>query len=419
MMIKIKTSELKEFFARATKIKGAHIIPVLENVKLECDGDSARLTKSALSSFIIHDINAKFKNNITLLLDEKTLTGLLKVAEGEEITIEVKDKIIYYTDGKWKANQALVEAPWPAMKSTDNLNWFQMPADMIESLGIASGYCAEHGVNKQWDDYVWIKPCPKPQEDTHCYVMGTDGIIFYSKKIEAKMPIVILEPEVCSMFSGFKMLQYAKMDNYHFYNSGNSTYGFIESEIGYNSAPFEQIIKHYNNETSFVMPKGDMVSFCDFAIAINRSALLANCYIEDAGKDQVLLRSVDNKFNNGGEHFVKVEGKDSTLIEFWFNPKQFMSFFRPLPYDKVIMYQKDNQTFFVASESDPGYIGLIRGIVFQSRPETPSKSQTAAASNTDADTQETVSEEVVEEKAPKEKKAAPAKKAPAKKSTKK
>lgn len=362
-MITIKLAELKEFFRRARAVKDGSILPIYQYFKLEC-ADVAKITKTSGSAFITHELaSAKFKKNIILLLEIKMLTGFVAAATGEVLTIKIKDNQVEYTDERYTMRHQVVDPKdFQPVKDLKEAQWSTLPQSMLEAISIARQYCANNTVNETWMDYVWVSPIKGEGKKKQVCVFATDAIILYYKKFDGDVPMIVMEKDIAMVISSFTSVNYAKVGNYHYYDTGNSLYGFAELAIQYGAGQFETVIAAYEKAVSFIIPQKEIIDFCDLVVSTSHM-VLSNCYIEDGGKDKIILRHIDNNYQTGGEAFVSVEKKKPNLELFWFNPGQFTRFFKYLPYEKLIFWQMNKETFFVASEEDPDYVGVIRGLV--------------------------------------------------------
>lgn len=92
MNVIITTKEIKEFFKRTRHIQGNKLLPILDYVKLDCSNAGCFLTKTNLGIYCRHEIEAEFKQPVSLLLDERILQ-VMADSGSDTISIElIKEK---------------------------------------------------------------------------------------------------------------------------------------------------------------------------------------------------------------------------------------------------------------------------------------------------------------------------------------
>lgn len=358
-MIKIPLNELKEFLRKAKPIKDNGIVPALAYLKLVCDGNVATITKNALSSFLIYELQkTEFESNTVLLIDFKVLSGFIAQAKGSTIEIELKGgKEVVITDGHYKVRHPYSdEKVFPVIQEMDSKTKKEINLDILESMNTAKGYVARNA-NKIWLDYVHVKPLGKKE----CCVFGSEGNAMYFKRFKNDLPEIILDPEVCAILAGMDSVMYTKTGQYHYFDTGRAIYGF--SQVEQRSTTFEQLVSQLPEKMSFVAERAQIVDFCKLVISINPSLLTANCFIREAGKKQLLMQFVNDDFALGSEAFIAIEEKGPAIEEFWFNPKLMLLCLEGLPYEKICFYQHGPQQFFIKAKDDPEYVGIIRGMM--------------------------------------------------------
>src|SRR5687767_14247102 len=99
IFMKIKVSEIKEFFRRSKSIKNSSLLPILNYLKLESKDGEATLSKTNEKSYCIHQIECE-GTGVYLLNESKLLAAINNPQCGNEITIEEKGTQIRLVSSK-------------------------------------------------------------------------------------------------------------------------------------------------------------------------------------------------------------------------------------------------------------------------------------------------------------------------------
>src|SRR5271154_2379650 len=111
-MLKIKTSDFREFFKRISSIKQTGILPILDYIKLEADVEgNCFLYDTNMGIWCVHEIKAETDKKADMLLDKRLLLALVSSTASDTITIKQSGKEIILTDSDKKGNMLSFKIP--------------------------------------------------------------------------------------------------------------------------------------------------------------------------------------------------------------------------------------------------------------------------------------------------------------------
>ncbi|HYK57483.1 MAG TPA: hypothetical protein VEV15_13535 [Flavisolibacter sp.] len=259
-MILIPTSEVKTFLKRSSKIKPSVLIPVLENIKLQCVGDSATMTKSNINAWCIHEIEADFKENQTLLLNEAFLSAFVAGAAEELISIKKEGDNVVLSCGKCNASFAWEDPavyPTPPEANKDNGST-PIPAEVLYSIRSALSIVDTKIDNSYCRCYVSFL-------NGKTEVFSTfSGHAFYLKRIDSRFPRLVLSPEDGSIITMYEEVVHYQANNYDFFDCGKTTYGFIQST--YTAPNYAPAYRNVDNKCFFEVNRTEVVQFLELVL---------------------------------------------------------------------------------------------------------------------------------------------------------
>lgn len=375
MTFKISAKDLIEFKDRSARIAAHGILPILSSIKLELNGKEGLLIKNTLNSFVSHKVEVKgYKGGpAVVLLDPNYLYPLLSKAKGKEVTFEVEMRevpstvakktevvpFVFISDGEFEAEfQSYNHDTYPKLPSRESEDVYALTQPVLEALYLAR----EHAGNvvQSWISYVHTQKL-SPKESV---VFATDATaVFYYKRFSEALPTLCLEPEVVSVISNFQSLMYCKSGNYHFFDAGNTVYGFIDTV--YTPRDLAPIMNEYNNRMQFLLSRKQVQEYLEFVISIHKKDLgEALMWIKDAGKGKILLQYANNIGSGASKKIFDVEGKNSTVRDFCFPIPKMLTCIKHLPYDVLEFSVTDFHNCYLKTPEDATYIGAVREILF-------------------------------------------------------
>src|SRR5438477_596157 len=88
----LNVQQLKRFFSNASTIKTNKVMQILEYIKIDND----KIIKTNLTAYVVMEITPTGE---TLLIDEKTLSAIVKATTADTITVTVKNNKGLLSDG--------------------------------------------------------------------------------------------------------------------------------------------------------------------------------------------------------------------------------------------------------------------------------------------------------------------------------
>lgn len=367
-MITIKTSELSNFFKRAGSIKSNEILPIYSYLKFECDKTDCKVYKSNGHSFIIHNIEVSSKEKRSFLIEEKKIKTLVDRTSAKEITIEIKtskasdvDDVIL-SDGLNKIKcQSYDAGKFASIPDSEKSEQMLLSASVVESLFLSKSVAKIRKDIKTWMCYVYIVNTGKKSS----YIFGMDDGTMYYKKFDLPLPTLALELETCSTLGGYAEMNYSKKDNYHFFDIGNTIFGFIDCEA--KSADISKILDSVDKKVNFVVNRKEMIEFCEICMSINPGILKPVVSITDDGKNKLFLKyeNAESATSNERVFDVKKVGKPDDFI---FLAEQMVSVLKNLPYETVQFNGPIKHNYFITTEEDENFLAGLREVVFDTMP---------------------------------------------------
>lgn len=351
-MITIPISEVKKFISAAKPIKDTRMLPIYAYVKLECEGTQGVFYKANGTSFVICQINATFKKNQTLLIEEKTLFGFVHYSSGSEIEISIKGDVVTLNDGtrNISCRSAKIEH-FPAIQDKNGEDTYVMNDEILAALFLAKNHTLPppDAAMRPPASYVHLNSVGKD-----FYIAAWNGHIAYLKKFKEQLPVVSLEPETISVFARFPLATYSRCGNYDYFDLGAIAYGFIKNEC--KTSDLSAFVTNSKHTETFVVSRKPIVDFCEMVINVNSSSVPPIVSIEPS-KEKILMRFQDASENQNAEEGVEITGRLS-VSEFLFQPKNMLTVLKDLGCEKItISYAHKN--FLITSDEDNGYVGSI------------------------------------------------------------
>ena len=369
-MITIKTSELLNFFKRASSIKSSDFLPIYTYLKFDITKDGSKVCKSNGNSFIVHEIEIESKEKISFLIEEKILRTLVEKTSSKEITFEIKGFVtdaengsikkdnITFSDGLNKLKcQSPDAATHTLVPDTSKAKQILLPASVVESLYIAKTLATPRKDMKFWHSYVHIYPMGKKKSA----IVGTDQSMIYLKSFDAELPTLALETETCAVLGAYAEMNYSKHENYNLFDVGNSVFGFIDVES--KCADLTPIFSIVDKKINFIINRKELIEYCEICMSINPGLLKPIISIVDAGKNKVFLKyeNVESVRSNERTIDVKKTGKPD---DFLFQAESMVSILKNLSYETVQFNGPIKNNYYITTEEDEAYIGAIREVMF-------------------------------------------------------
>jgi DNA polymerase III sliding clamp (beta) subunit (PCNA family) len=298
--MKIKVSDLKEFFKRSNKIKSNGVLPIHDYLLIESTPECVAITKSNGNMYCKHTIEEDNQGTEKLLVEEKRLSALVGNAKGEFIHFNTKGKKVTLKDA---ANEVKLEAmkevevnafkTFPESEGADRIT---LNPDVLAALFEARNFSAIVESNFH---YVYAH-----KKEAGHFIYSSNGHLMYLRKFEEELPELVLSPEVCSIVCQFQSVQYYTAGNYDFFDTGATVYGFIKSE--YKAPEYMQIIRSINQDEQITMNRAEVISFCELvsSLAVAKFPVLK---FEETAEDTLLMQYEESEYNVKTEREVKVK----------------------------------------------------------------------------------------------------------------
>lgn len=384
-MVKIKVADLKVFFAKAQGVKQNGIIPILDFIKITCEDEKCTITKNALSSFIIHTIEAKFKSNFTILVDENDLQASVNASDQEEIKITFKMKKVPLPGGGYKDTRIITiedghlvngtfqgedESLYPVTAEPGKDKRYNLTSDIVEALYTASSHTqqAKNGLSVKVENFVHVIPVDKKRS----YICGYNNTIIYYKSFNEALPEMALEPSVCNIIGAYQAagVEVIKGEKYIFIDTGTSLYGFSQTD-GIKAPDFGMVVKMMDPSKGFAIDRKSLMSWCSYAVKVNPYASTEPCSMKNGeGDKEVIFDYEDSNTSRSCRAAFEVKKTKRYVVpKFLFNPNEMITILKGCVYEKVNLVGPCNGNLYITCNDDPDYVGAIRMIVLTNQPK--------------------------------------------------
>lgn len=350
-MIVIDISELKKFLQSAKNIKDRNILPILSYIKLECKGGVAKLTKTNLDSFVTSEVEAAFKGEHTVLIDEKTLSATVAYSETNLLSISVDGSNVILDDGV-KKNRCKVENSklFPAIESNDLAEKTVLSTEFISSLSTAKNHTVLATERIRWECFVHVL-----KSGTKTLVGGANGMILYLKTFNEQVPAMSLSPDTISAISGLHSAEYSSSGRYDFFQFLGTTYGFIKPEIG--QPDLSLLLDRLKTDSPLTVSRKELISFCEMVISMNGSSIIPEVSLK-TNKDELMFCFDGAADAQGSERKVKAIGDIVKFPSTIFQPRNLLVVMKDLGTDTVNL-SKISGNIVVTTDEDKDYKGSI------------------------------------------------------------
>lgn len=261
--MKIKVSDLKEFFKRSSKIKSNGIIPIYDYLLFEFVPNRVTIAKSNGNIFCKHTIDEPGAHNQAFFVEEKRLVALVNNAKGEYITFKVSGNKTVLKDER---NEVKVEAPhdmkvslFQKFPDTEGAEKTILNPGVLSALFEARSFAS---VVESNFGFVYAH-----KKETGFYVYASNGHLIYLRKFEEELPDLALLPETCSIIATYPHLEYFTSDNYDLFDTGKTLYGFIKTT--YRAPEYFHIIKNIDQSQFLTVKKEEVLSFCELVKSLS------------------------------------------------------------------------------------------------------------------------------------------------------
>lgn len=353
-MITIAVSELKRFFDRSKHIRDNKLLPIYSYVKLVCKKDKSVLIKSNGHSFVVCEIEVTFKKEQTVLIEEKTLSGLVAFTKSSEIKITFDSKNVKLDDGIKPGNCRFVEDNYPIIQENDSTEKIQISKDVIHAISVAKTHVQQSvdKVIRSWMCFVHITKVAGKN-----YVCAFNGGIGYLKSFNEELPLISIDPEMIPVLSKYTQLGYSSSGNYDYFEFLDTIYGFIKSET--KCIDLTKAVENFQSaEHVFTTDREDLVGFCETVMAINDSITPPEVSLQTSGKKSVKIKFLDITGERDLQQELKTYHTDKELPETFILPKQLLIALNSTD-SKEIIFSTIKNNFILTTKEEESYMGSV------------------------------------------------------------
>lgn len=352
-MIILSTIEVQRFIAASSGINDTKMLPIYGYVKLICNKEQSCLVKHNGHKFIVFDIDADFKKEQTLMIETKPLFGFVKFSRTKEIKITPNGNNVTITDGERSISCQLTKDVYPTIPDNSKSEKFEISKSVLTSLSVAKQHVLQSSEKllREWRCFVHIRKIEEKY-----YIIGTRGEVTYFKGFKEVLPEISLETETISSISGYEQLTYSSVDNFHYFETIGSMYGFVKPETRCSDS-VEMVLKNFKSPNSFETSTQPIIDFCEMIALVNDTSVPPDIMFEQVSNEALKISFVDMADNIKAEEEIPVQNKTFDLKECFFLPKNILTVLKGAKKDKVkISYAHRN---FIVTSDEEDYIGAI------------------------------------------------------------
>lgn len=371
-MIKIETEKIKSFISLSKQIKNLGTSLGEQYVRMVCEGGKVFLTRTNGESFVTQEIEAKFQKDATLFIDERILSDSVSTSSAKEIKITHKivsdnsesGKTVMITikdDDLINATFPSIEAKlFPQIPEIKRESSIVFTPAQIEALFLSSQCTMPIKGVEVYQNMVHIRPIKKGQS----YICGFANSAMYFKYFKANLPEVVLQANVAAMLSAYPDgVTFSSNDNYNFFDAGTVLFGFAQTVL--KGPEFLQVINMMDSDRSFTIERQKLLDWCKYAIRINKSTLAEPVYLKNSDVDKTIELNYDSiGFNVSAIAHIDIKkSKRFVIPKFVFVPTDMVKCIEKLPYEKITFTGPCNKNYYVTTEEDADYVGVVRELV--------------------------------------------------------
>ncbi len=258
-MIIISLENINAFLQAESQIKANELYPILEYAKIESFADGkCTIIRTSMNAWL------SFKTKVTgdaetYLLDDRILKGFAaQLPEGAEIQIYAKAEKLYLKSGKQIVSHQFMDVsnfpnfPDKTIKGSP----VKISASAIRSIKTAMAYTKQ----TQHETAFSFSALSKGGE-----IFGSNGNFIYLKKFETEFPDVLIGQEAAAILDSEKDYTYMENDNYFFFISDATNYGFVKTEM--NRINYGPITNSGKKDSFFTIKAEDITKFCSLCLA--------------------------------------------------------------------------------------------------------------------------------------------------------
>lgn len=333
--IKIPASDIKQFKKNSSFVKQNGIIPILNYIKF----NNGSISKNNTKEFVIQQSNF----NGTFLVEEYVLFNFIEYSNGTEITFTINDKKVTISDG---ITEVTSQSDNPNLFTDPELptgDKIEIPSEVLCAIQTAAQYTIQ-------EEFNIIKPYVHVGKKA---VAASDGLIGFIQKFDFDLPEIALSVKESEKIGNLKAVKFSETERFHFFESGNSTYGFLKPE-----AKFIDLVRYfdYPKDVSFRVNKNDLLNYNDTCISVSPSKVVYPIFeITDSG---LSLSMVDVDYNINVKRVVTASGTMNG--RFKYIASLMSKLLKTAPDDEITFYQADKR-FYITGDS--GFTSLVMEIV--------------------------------------------------------
>lgn len=333
-MITLKTADLRSVQKKFQSIRQRNILPILNFIKIECDGKQATITKDNLDIFIIQTMPCTGSDK--LLVYEDSFWNFINFATTQSIDINIKGNEYSLVSGQTILKNTTEDIKkFPSQRKIPNDDGITIDTNYFVGL---SSIIIEEEIPTQ-RGFIFIN------EGT---ASGSDGYIGYCVPLSGVNKVVFKKEILSKLPHG--EFKYISSENNDFFISENVIFGFVKPEIS-----FSNISSFFKppSEPGFMVDKTQLLKFSDMALSSSQSK--ATIITFEVLMNKMSLRMHDEISNNTATSVLDVTGEGS---EFSYVAEQMSRLLKAIPYDSLEFIPSENKYYIKAPD---GSIGLIMG----------------------------------------------------------
>ena len=351
-MITINITDIRKFFQRASAVKSNSIVQVLDFVKMDVAGNTAKISKSNMTDTISLDITVASDITASILLHEKILIEFIKDAASDIFTITIlEDNLIRLYDGKTENSFATHDVSiYPTIPVWDELNDFvELGEDVLKAIKVASNYTGMQDGNLTNFSFVHLV-----SRNGKSDVFASNNPATYLRSFDVGLPPIALSVSACNAISDYFAVRYQKAGNIDLFKVGETTYGFTAQ--GFGPPAYTKFVDELPKDGGYTIKKDELTRFCNLA-QVSSTSKSIHCDIADGNGEIAILEFIDHAVRVKNKAEISVE-KQNPIIPIRLNVKTILPALKALPYKDITLIHTTNFCI-VTNKDDPDYLGIL------------------------------------------------------------
>lgn len=358
-LLRVKTSDINDFLKRVSKIKQTSLLPILDYIKLEVDGEGkAFLYDTNLQVWCVHEIEVPDAKKGEYLLDRKLLGAMVASTQSDTIFIRQEGTAITLSDSEKKGIILNFKRPedehYPEFPSrTDETKkTSSFTPELVSYINVAKEF-----INSQSENQYSFVHITFREGQTH--LVCSDGHIAFYRYFDIEMPGMLMTKDCADIVGSYEQgCSHYSVENYDFFDFGRTTYGFIKTE--WKTPDFQQVFNQFSDKQVHTVSKAELLNFVNLALRVSPLTYTLFDIMPDTLEENMLRLEYNlPQYSIMTEKSIPVT-KNYDVEKMLYNANQLAIMLRSIKSENVNFYPRGKASY-IKDEKDDRSLFMIIG----------------------------------------------------------